>query len=47
MSFVLKPWQLWVVALAGWINQQQQEAIEHIRTENRVLMETHALRRAA
>ena len=25
MSFVLKPWQLWIVAVAGWINQQQQE----------------------
>lgn len=22
MSPVLKPWQLWVVALAGWINEQ-------------------------
>ena len=39
MSFVLKPWQLWVVALAGWINQQQQEVIEYLRTENRVLKE--------
>jgi len=29
MSFVLQPWQLVVVALAGWINQQQQEVIEY------------------
>ena len=25
MSFLLKLWQLWVVGLAGWINQQQQD----------------------
>ena len=41
MNFVLKPWQLWVVALAGWINQQQQEVIEYLQTENGVLKETH------
>jgi putative transposase len=45
MSFVLKPWQLWVVALAGRINQQQQEVIEFLRTENRVLRETHGKKR--
>jgi transposase InsO family protein len=45
MSFVLKPWQLWIVALAGWINQQQQEVIEYLRTENRVLKETHGKKR--
>ena len=45
MSFILKPWQLWVVALAGWINQQQQEVIEYLRTENRVLKETHGKKR--
>ena len=45
MSFVLKPWQLWVVALAGWVNQQQQEAIEYLLTENRVYKETHGPKR--
>jgi hypothetical protein len=45
MSFVLKPWQLWVVALAGWMNKQQQEVIEYLRTENRVLKETHGKKR--
>jgi len=45
MSFVLKPWQLWVVAVAGWINQQQQEVIEYLRTENQVLKETHGKKR--
>lgn len=45
MRFVLKPWQLWVVTLAGWINQQQEQVIEFLRTENRVLRETHGNKR--
>lgn len=28
MSFVLKPWQLLLVALAGWVNLQQQQLIQ-------------------
>jgi hypothetical protein len=39
MSFVLRPWQLCFVILAGWINRQQQEVIEYLRTENQVLKE--------
>jgi putative transposase len=39
MSFVLKPWQLWVMALAGWVNEEQQAVIEYLRTENQVLKE--------
>ena len=40
MSFVLQPWQLLVLILAGWINrQQQEEVIEYLRTENQVLQE--------
>jgi hypothetical protein len=45
MSFVLKPWQLWIVAMAGWINQQQQEVIEYLQAENQVLKELHGKRR--
>ncbi len=45
MRFVLKPWQLWVVAFAGWINQLQEQAIQYLMTENRVLKETHGKRR--
>ena len=45
MSFVLKLWQLWVVGLAGWINQQQHDVIEYLRTENGVLKETHSKKR--
>ena len=39
MDFVLQPWQVYFVILAGWINRQQQEVIEYLRTENQVLKE--------
>jgi len=32
-------WQLLVVALAGWVNRFQQDAIEYLKEENRVLRE--------
>ena len=34
-----KPWHLITVAIAGWMNRQQQEAIEYLRTEHRILRE--------
>lgn len=37
MSFVLQPWQLILVILAGWINQLQQQIIEFQRTEIELL----------
>ena len=43
MDFVLQPWQLYAVILAGWINRQQQEVIEYLRTENSVLVDWQAL----
>ena len=39
MSFVFQPWQLLLLILAGWVNRQQQKAIEYLRTENQVLRE--------
>jgi hypothetical protein len=39
MDFILRPWQLYLFVLAGWINRQQQEVIDYLRTENRVLKE--------
>jgi transposase InsO family protein len=45
MNFVFQPWQLLVLILAGWINRQQQEIIEYLRTENQVLRETHGKKR--
>jgi transposase InsO family protein len=37
MAMVLQPWQILVVALAGWISRQQDAVIEYLREENRVL----------
>ncbi|MDF1844497.1 MAG: hypothetical protein P1U77_24025 [Rubripirellula sp.] len=39
MKLALRPWQLMLIILAGWINRQQQEVIEYPRTENAVLEE--------
>lgn len=39
MSFVLQPWQFYLVILSGWMNRQQQEVIAYLRTENQVLKE--------
>jgi hypothetical protein len=39
MNFIFQPWQLVLVILAGWVNRQQQEVIEYLRTENQVLKE--------
>ena len=37
MNPILQPWNLLVIFLASWINRQQQEVIEYLRTENAVL----------
>ena len=34
-----KPWQFVVVALAGWLNRQQQDVIAYLKTENTILRE--------
>jgi putative transposase len=39
MKSVLHPWQLLLLILAGWINHQEQDAIEYLRAGNRVLRE--------
>jgi transposase InsO family protein len=39
MKTVLQPWQLLLLVLAGWVNRQQQDVIEYLMTENRVLRE--------
>jgi transposase InsO family protein len=39
MNFVLQPWQLLLLILAGWINRKQQNAIDYLKTENEVLRE--------
>jgi hypothetical protein len=45
VNVVLQPWQLLVVIVAGWINRQQQEVIDYLRTENQVLEESHGKKR--
>ena len=39
MAFMqlIQPWQLLLVALAGWINRHQQDVIAYIQEENRIL----------
>ena len=32
-----KPWKMLVSMLAGWINRQQQEALEYLKEENKIL----------
>jgi putative transposase len=39
MRFVLQPFQLCFLILAGWVSRQQQEVIKHLRIENQVLKE--------
>ena len=39
MKSFLQPWQFLLLILAGWINSRQQEAIDYLLTENRILRE--------
>jgi len=39
VNFVMQPWQLFLLILAGWVNRAQQEVIEYLKTENAVLRE--------
>jgi hypothetical protein len=32
-------WHIFVFAVAGWMNRQQQEVIEYLKEENRILRE--------
>ena len=45
MNFILQPWQLLLLILAGWVNRQQQQVIDYLRTENQVLKEKLGKRR--
>jgi transposase InsO family protein len=42
---MLDPFQFFLVAVAGWMNQHQQQTIEYLREENRVLREQLGRRR--
>ena len=45
MNFILRPWQLYLLILAGWVNRQQQMVIDYLRIENQVLKEKLGKRR--
>jgi len=45
MRNVLNPFRFVVIAVAGWMNQKQQYAIDYLREENRVLREQLGSRR--
>ena len=45
MNFILQPWQLLLLILASWINEEQQRVIEYLRTENAVLKEKFGKKR--
>ena len=39
MSSAIQPFHLLVIAVAGWLNRQQQVVIDYLIEENRVLKE--------
>jgi len=39
MRLALDPFRLWLMSLAGWLNQQQQDIIDYLQEENRALRE--------
>ena len=39
MTNIIQPYHLLVIALAGWLNRQQQDVIDYLIEENRVLNE--------
>src|SRR5918995_5234327 len=45
MRHAFNPLQFVVIAVAGWMNQKQQHAIDYLREENRVLREQLGARR--
>ena len=38
MKSQFQPWQFLLLILAGWINRSQQNAVEYLITENRILL---------
>ena len=42
---LLQPWQLLLLVLAGWVNRQQQDVVEYLLAENRVMRQKLGKRR--
>jgi hypothetical protein len=45
MNLILQPWLVLFAGFAGWVNRQQQQIIEYLRTENQLLKEKFGNRR--
>jgi transposase InsO family protein len=39
MSFIIRPWHVFLLGLSSWVNRHQQHAIEYLITENQILKE--------
>jgi hypothetical protein len=39
MEWILRPWHLTVLALAGWMSDEQRKAVAYLQTENAILRE--------
>ena len=39
MRLALDPFRLLLISLAGWVNQRQQDVIDYLQEENRVVRE--------
>ena len=38
MSFILQPWQFFIVVLVGWVHREQHKIIEFYQTQVETLM---------
>ena len=45
MDFILKPWQIMLVVIAGWIHREQQKTIEFYQAQLQALMEAQGTQR--
>jgi len=45
MSFILHPWQFYVIALVGWVRREQQKVIEFYQTQVETLMKAQGKKR--
>jgi phage terminase large subunit-like protein len=45
MSFILQPWQFFIVVLVGWVHREQQKIIEFYQTQVETLMKAQGKKR--
>jgi hypothetical protein len=45
MNFIMQPWQLMLIILAGWINRQQRQRIDYLETIVTVLKQHNGKKR--